>query len=48
LIPIIHGVSRDKLSSYSPLLTDLIGLSTETYSVEEIADQVTAIFAEDE
>jgi hypothetical protein len=48
LIPIIHGVSRDEHSSYSPRLADLVGLSIETHSVEKIADQVAAILVEDE
>jgi hypothetical protein len=39
-VPILHGVSFDDLSGYSPLLADLVGLTAE--GVANIAEQISA------
>jgi hypothetical protein len=40
VIPILDGVSYDELAKYSPLLTDRVGLNTESYGRGEIADEI--------
>ncbi len=42
VIPVLEGVSFDDLAGYSPLLADLVGLSTETEGFGEIAEQIAA------
>lgn len=42
LIPVLDGVTFEELSAYSPLLADLIGLSTEHYGFDDIAGQIAA------
>lgn len=45
VIPVLDGVNHEILSSYSPLLGDLVGLSTETEGFDEIAVRVAAALA---
>jgi hypothetical protein len=47
VMPIVQGASYDDLGRYSPILGDLVGLSTDHHSVDEIADQVAALFRGD-
>jgi hypothetical protein len=45
VIPILDGVTFDDLARYSPLLADLVGLTTETAALGDIADLVKATLA---
>lgn len=40
IIPVLDGPTFDDLGTYSPLLVDLKGLSTENMGFDEIADQI--------
>lgn len=40
VVPILDRVDRNQLGSYSPLLSDLVGLSTEHFGLDEIADKI--------
>jgi len=46
VIPILDGVDRETVSGYSPMLGDLVGLSTETEGFDEIAVRIAAALAE--
>ncbi len=47
VIPILNGVDREALAKYSPLMADLVGLSTETEGFAEIAERIAAALSED-
>lgn len=42
VIPVLDGVTFDDLSRYSPLLSDLVGLTTERDGLDDIAEQIGA------
>jgi hypothetical protein len=46
IIPVLDGVGFEDLSRYSPLLADLVGLTTETDGLDGIAERITAALAE--
>lgn len=48
VIPVLDGVTFSDLTTYSPLLADLVGLTTETHGVGEIAEQIAAALKEAE
>lgn len=45
VIPILDGVDHRVLAEYSPLLADLVGLSTETARFDEIAERIAVTLA---
>ncbi len=40
ILPIWHNVSKEEVSKYSPILSDILGLKTADYTIEEIAKQL--------
>lgn len=40
VIPVLDGVGRTDLSQYSPILADLVGLSTEDEGFDEMAERI--------
>lgn len=42
VIPVLHGVTFDDLSAYSPILNDFVGLDMDLHGLSEIADQLAA------
>jgi len=40
IIPVLHGVDHAALGRYSPMLADLLGLSTAKLSLDDIADDI--------
>ncbi len=42
VIPVLHGVTFEDLSAYSPILSDFVGLDMDLHGLGEIADQITA------
>ncbi len=46
VIPVLEGVTFDDLSRYSPLLADLVGLTTETEGLDDIAERIQATLAD--
>jgi hypothetical protein len=43
LLPIWHDLAADDVRAYSPSLADKIALSTEQYTIEEIAEQIAEV-----
>jgi len=43
LLPIWHDLTADDVRAYSPSLADKIALSTEQYTIEEIAEQIADV-----
>jgi Domain of unknown function (DUF1883)/TIR domain len=43
LLPIWHDLTADDVRAYSPSLADKIALSTEQYTIEEIAEQIAEV-----
>ena len=43
LLPIWHGLTKDEVVSYSPLLADKIARNTTTQTVEEIAEEIIEV-----
>lgn len=43
LLPIWHELAADDVRAYSPSLADKVALSTEQYSIEEIAEQIAEV-----
>jgi hypothetical protein len=46
LLPIWHDLTADDVRAYSPSLADKIALSTEQYTIEEIAEQIAEVVNE--
>jgi hypothetical protein len=42
VIPVLDDVTFDDLARYSPLLADLVGLTTETEGLDDIAERIRA------
>ena len=40
ILPIWHNVSKEEVSKNSPILSDILGLKTADYTIEEIAKQL--------
>jgi hypothetical protein len=47
LLPLWHGVSKDEVLRQSPSLADKVALRTSDYTIEEIADEISAVVLED-
>lgn len=45
VIPVLDGVDHRDLAEYSPLLADLVGLSTETAGFDEVAERIAVTLA---
>jgi hypothetical protein len=43
LLPLWHGVSKDEVVGYSPSLADRLALRTSDYTIEDIANEITAV-----
>jgi hypothetical protein len=43
LLPLWHGVSKDQVVSHSPSLADKVALRTAGSTIDEIADEITAV-----
>lgn len=43
ILPIWHNISKDDVLSYSPMLGDILALSTSMMTLEEIADELAAL-----
>jgi hypothetical protein len=43
LLPIWHGITGDEVRGYSPSLADKVALSTDSHSIEEMADQIADV-----
>jgi hypothetical protein len=48
IIPVLHGVSHAELGKYSPMLADLMGLSTKDVDLDQIADAIAEALGESE
>ncbi|SDD25767.1 DUF1883 domain-containing protein [Rhodococcus tukisamuensis] len=46
LLPIWHEITGDQVRGYSPSLADKVALSTESHSIEEMADQIAEVVRE--
>lgn len=40
VIPVLHGVTFEDLSAYSPILSDFVGLDMDRFGLGDIADQI--------
>lgn len=47
LLPIWHNLSADDVRRYSPSLADKVAMSTTSYSIEEIAQQIADVVREE-
>ncbi|GAA2651410.1 hypothetical protein GCM10010400_03470 [Streptomyces aculeolatus] len=47
LLPIWHNLSADDVRRYSPSLADKVAMSTDAYSIEEIAAQIADVVREE-
>lgn len=43
ILPIWHEITKDEVLDYSPSLADKVALSTATYTVEEIAQEIAEV-----
>lgn len=43
LLPLWHGVSKDQVIGYSPSLADKVALRTSDNTIDEIADEISAV-----
>ena len=43
ILPIWHGISKDIVKQYSPMLADMVAFKSSDYSVEELADELIKI-----
>jgi hypothetical protein len=48
LLPIWHDLSADKVRAFSPSLADKVAMSTETFTIEEIAEQIAEVVTHSE
>jgi uncharacterized protein YxjI len=46
ILPVWHEITKDEVLGYSPSLADKVALSTGTYTVEEIAQEIAEVVAE--
>lgn len=46
ILPIWHGLSAAQVRAFSPTLADKVALSTEQYTIAEIAEQIADVVAE--
>ncbi|MFL6127937.1 MAG: toll/interleukin-1 receptor domain-containing protein [Mycobacteriales bacterium] len=47
LLPLWHGISKDEVVRQSPSLADKVAIRTSDCSIEEIADEISAVVLED-
>ena len=47
LLPIWHNITKKEIIEYSPSLADKLARSTSTHTVEEIAEEIVALIAQD-
>ena len=40
ILPIWHNISKEEVSKNSPILSDILGLKTADYTIEEIAKEL--------
>lgn len=40
ILPIWHNISKDKVRSYSPTISDILAINTASFTIEEVADQM--------
>jgi Domain of unknown function (DUF1883)/TIR domain len=45
LLPIWHDLSADQVRAFSPSLADKVAMSTEAFTIEEIAEQIAEVVA---
>ena len=43
LLPIWHGITKQEVLDYSPSLADKVARNTASYTVEEIAEEITEL-----
>jgi hypothetical protein len=43
ILPVWHEITKDEVLDYSPSLADKVALSTATYTVEEIAQEIADV-----
>jgi len=43
LLPIWHDLSADQVRAFSPSLADKVAMSTEAFTIEEIAEQIAEV-----
>jgi hypothetical protein len=43
ILPVWHEITKDEVLDYSPSLADKVALSTATYTVEEIAEEIADV-----
>ena len=43
LLPIWHGLSADEVRAHSPSLADKVAMSTRSFTIEEIAEQIAEV-----
>ena len=41
ILPIWHKISKNDVLKYSPIIADMLALNTSTFTVEELADQIS-------
>ena len=46
ILPIWHGLNAAQVRAFSPTLADKVALSTEQYTIAEIAEQIADVVAE--
>ncbi len=46
ILPVWHEITKDEVLDYSPSLADKVALSTATYTVEEIAQEIADVVRE--
>jgi uncharacterized protein YxjI len=45
ILPVWHEITKEEVLGYSPSLADKVALSTATYTVEEIAQEIAEVVA---
>lgn len=45
ILPVWHEITKDEVLDYSPSLADKVALSTATYTVEEIASEISEVIS---
>jgi len=40
ILPIWHNISKDKVRSYSPTISDILAINTASFTIEEVAEQM--------
>ena len=43
ILPVWHGISKDIIKQYSPMLADMVAFKSSDYSIEELADELIQI-----